>query len=234
MIMAVPSLLLALLYLLVGNDMSNDRSKKSRNSGKNNPSKGLENILGIKKEKLFPFYLQIGSNTIAIVGFGGFTTFLASFLNQVYGMSVGLAGSLIGVSYLVSFFGNLIGGRLSDKMGPVLAYAFFMGLTALFTAMIAIFELSPYLLFPTLLFCFFLFATGNPADKALLVEYSPIEKRDSGYGSLFTFLALGSIISGPLFGFLIEKLGMRSTFLFIPVLLAAAAIMRYQIRRCQR
>lgn len=230
-VMATPSLLLALFYLLIGNDMSDNRSKKSRNSGENNPPKGLENIWGIKKEKLSLFYLQMGSNIIVAVGFGGFMTFLASFLNQVYGLSVGLAGSLIGIGCLTSFFGNLVGGRLSDRMGSVLTYVFFIGLTALFTAVIAVFELPLYLLFLNLLFCFFFFATANPADKALLVEHSHAEGRSSGYGSLFTFSTLGAVVSGPLFGFLIEKLGMRPAFLLVPALLVVATIVRHQIIR---
>ena len=227
MIMAIPGLLLALFYFLIGNDMSDDRSKKSRNSGENNPPKGLENILGIKKEKLSPFYLQTGSGIIVKVGFGGFMTFLASFLNQIYGLSVGLAGSLIGIGYLASFFGNLVGGRLSDRMGSVLAYVFFTGLTALFTAVIAVFKLPLYLLFLNLLFL----ATAQPADKDLLIKHSHTERRSSGYGSLFTFYTLGSVVSGPLFGFLIEKLGMRPTFLLVPALLVIATIVRYQIIR---
>lgn len=228
MIIAVPGLLLSFLYLLLGENMSEeDKSEKVENSKDDTPRRGIESILGIRKERLFPFYLQMGSNVVALIGFGGFTTFLASFLHEVYGLPVGLGGSIIGVSYLTGFFGNITGGRLSDKLGPVLACALFSALTALSMIMVAAIQLPFHLLFLSLLLCFIFFALSNPANKALLAEHSHIEGRSSGYGSYFMFSTAGLLTSGPLFGFLIEEVGMRSAFLFVPLLLGIATTMRF-------
>lgn len=225
-LMAAPSLLLSFLYLLF-----QKRGEGIKNPQEGNPRKGLESILGIKKEKLSPFYLQAGSSIIAGVGLGGFMAFLASFLHEVYGLSVGLAGGIVGIGYLGGFFGNLVGGRMSDRIGTVLSYVVFSAFAAFFTTLIAIFELPFYFLFLTLFSCFFFSATANPADKALLAEHSFSGGRGSGYGSLFTVYTLGSVISGPLFGFLIEKAGMRPTFLFIPTFLIIAIVVRYRVKR---
>lgn len=227
-LMAVPSILLSFLYLLFG------KKENSQNYQPDSSKRGLESILGIKKDKLSAFYLQMASVLIAGVGFGGFMVFLASFLHEGYHLSVGLAGGIVGIGYLGGFFGNLIGGRISDRIGTVHSYVIFTILTAFSSTLVAIFELPFYFLFLILLSCFFFRAIANPADKALLAKHSSIKGRGSGYGSLFSVYTLGSITSAPLFGFLIEKAGMRPTFLLVPVLLIIAAVVRYKVREYHR
>ncbi|MBE0479232.1 MFS transporter, partial [Candidatus Aerophobetes bacterium] len=71
----------------------------------------------------------------------------------------------------------------------------------------------------------------SPTDKALLADYSHAEGRSTSYGFLFSSYTLGFVISGPLFGLLIEKVGMRSGFLFVPVFFIVASLIRYRMKR---
>ncbi|MFW6013005.1 MAG: MFS transporter [Candidatus Bipolaricaulota bacterium] len=189
--------------------------------------------LGIDDKKLTSFYLQVGSSIIGGIGFGGFVTFLASFLTEEYALSAALAGLFVGMSYLLGFFGNLFGGSISDRIGEVLAYALFTGLAALPIALVVILRLPRLLLIPCLILAFLLRSLGNPADKSLLVEHANPAQRGQGYGSLFTSYTFGSFASGPLFGFLIDSIGMRPAFLVIPALFVLGAVIRYQVKRCR-
>lgn len=235
--MTIPSLLLLLLYFLLGGDIS--EKKPESPSGKKNPDskdgsdppQDSKAAFGIKAEKLSAFYFQIGGNIAGGLGRGGFVTFLASFLVQIYGLSAGMAGSLVGISYLGGFLGNLLGGRISDRIGLVHAYGFFTGLAVLFATLVVVFEFSLPLLFLLLLSFFLLFTAANPADKALLAKHSHTEGRSTGYGSLFTSYTVSAVISGPFFGFLIESYGMRPALSLVPVLLGIATILRFQLKK---
>ena len=232
-LLGIPALLVAIWSLLSGGEMGegvNLTSKGPDQQEESAPS-GMAEILGIKDKKLIPFYLQVASSIIGGIGFGAFVTFLASFLTEAYDLSTALAGLLVGMSYLLGFFGNIYGGGISDKIGEVLSYTIFTGAAAIPIVAIAAWRLPLVLLIPSLGVCFLLRALGNPADKALLAEHSGTSQRGRGFGSLFTSYTFGSFVSGPLFGFLIDTLGLRPSFLIIPFLFVAGAAVRYQVKR---
>lgn len=232
-ILGALALVLSVSNLLLGSELGEVSTEDTVDSDNEEKSQtdGIGNVLGIKSGSLPSFYLQVGSTIIIGVGFGAFVTFLASFLKQTYGFSTGLAGLLVGISYFLGFFGNLFGGKISDKIGEVLSYTIFMGLTVLPVTTLVILDLPFFLLIPSLALCFLLRSLGNPADKSLLAELSSTSGRGRGYGSLFTSYTTGTFVSGPLFGFLIDSLGMRSAFLFIPILFIVGAAVRYQVKR---
>lgn len=232
-LVAVPILLLGVSNWLLGGRLGKDVNEEVEEDDppSDDTDGSIGKTLGVEKEKLSSFYLQIVSSVIGGIGFGAFVTFLASFLNQVYGLSTGLAGLLVGSSYLLGFFGNLYGGRISDRLGEVLSYTIFMVLASVPIMLVVLVDLPYFLLIPILAACFLLRSLGNPADKSLLAEHSSNAGRGRGYGSLFTSYTLGSFTSGPLFGFLIDKFRMESAFLLIPVLFVVGAVVRYQVKR---
>lgn len=230
-LMTAPALILAISNLVLGSGLGGDFPVEPTDPEEDLSGDGVGGVLGIEDEKLTPFYFQIGSSIIGGVGFGAFVTFLASFLNQVYGLSTGLAGLLVGMSYLLGFFGNLFGGKISDRIGEVLSYTIFMSLAALPILMVVLLDVPLFLLIPSLALCFLLRSLGNPADKSLLAEHSSISGRGRGYGSLFTSYTFGSFTSAPLFGFLIDSFGMKSAFLFIPILFIIGAAVRYRVKQ---
>lgn len=231
LILAIPILTLAVSNWILQGELGSGVGSGKSNHQEEVLEGGISEALGIEEKKLPPFYLQIVSSVIGGIGFGGFVTFLASFLNQVYGLSTGLAGLLVGTSYFLGFFGNLFGGRVSDRIGEVISYTIFMTLAAIPIAIVVLFDLPFLVLIPVLAVCFLLRALGNPADKSLLANHSSKSGRGKGFGSLFTSYTFGSFISGPLFGFLIDKFGMESAFLLIPILFIFGGILRYQVKR---
>ncbi|MFP4589599.1 MAG: MFS transporter [Candidatus Acetothermia bacterium] len=240
-VIAFPGLFLSMSYVLLNKkDLIEDfgkRREKSRSEKNTDQEEGIQNkdlhnrVFGVKQREKKPFWLQMAGKVTGDLGRQGFVVFLASFLTSVYGMSAGLAGGLIGLSYLGSFGGNLIGGNLAEMLGLVKTYVSFTLLGAAFMLIIAVFNLPLYALIPCLLLYFLSSATRNPADKALLAERSHHQGRGAGYGSYFTFGRLGTFVSGPLFGVLIETVGMRSTYLLAPTLMALAALIMSRISK---
>lgn len=213
-----------------------DKENKSGQKREKGLIEGMEELLGLREGKLTPFYLQMSGKVIGGLGKVGFVTFLASFLTEVYGMSAGLAGGLVGVSYLGGFFGNLVGGKMADLMGPIRAYVSSVLVTALLMLGVGLLKLPLWSLILILISCFFFNAAKNPSDKSLLAEHSHEEGRGTGYGSYFTFGKLGALVSSPLFGLLIERIGMRPTYMIAPAFLVVAAgaiarIGKYRRRR---
>lgn len=232
-LLGIPALVLAASNLLWSKGLGEvvTQTRENLDAGNDDLVSRTGKVLGIEDKKLTSFYLQVGSSILGGIGFGGFVTFLTSFLTRAYALSAALAGLFAGMSYLLGFFGNLFGGRISDRIGEVLSYTLFTGLAALPMAAIVIINLPRILLIPCLILCFLLRALGNPADKSLLVEHANSSKRGQGYGSLFTSYTFGSFVSGPLFGFLIDSIGMRPAFLVIPFLFIGGAAVRYQVKR---
>ncbi len=227
MVMAIPAAVLVVANLILGNGLEDGGRSSPRTTVETSQETGRT---GIKPKRISAFYLQVGSSTLSILALGGFVSFLSSFLYEIYGLGAALSGSLVGLGYLGGVLGNLIGGRISDRFGPIVTYSAFTTLYAVPISAVIWLRLPFWGLLLGLLLCFFLRSVRNPADKALLADNSPHEGRGKAYGLLFAAYTMGSLISGPLFGFLIDSYGMIPAFSIVPVLSVVSALVRYQVK----
>ena len=151
------------------------------------------------------------------LGYGGaFTafTFLAPILQQVSGFSAG-AVSLILLVYGVSVaVGNIWGGKLADKMGPLPALKLMFGGLALILLMLTFTAPHPVLAVFTVL-VWGAFAFGNvPGLQVLVVKqaerHTPNAVDVASGLNIAAFnvgIALGSVVGG----FVVEHLGLMHT-----------------------
>ena len=151
------------------------------------------------------------------LGYGGaFTafTFLAPILQQVSGFSAG-AVSLILLVYGVSVaVGNIWGGKLADKMGPLPALKLMFGGLALILLMLTFTAPHPVLAVFTVL-VWGAFAFGNvPGLQVLVVKQAVIHTPNAvdvasglNIAAFNVGIALGSVVGG----FVVEHLGLMHT-----------------------
>ena len=151
------------------------------------------------------------------LGYGGaFTafTFLAPILQQVSGFGVN-AVSLILLVYGVSVaVGNIWGGKLADKMGPLPALKLMFGGLALILLMLTFTAPHPVLAVFTVL-VWGAFAFGNvPGLQVLVVKQAVIHTPNAvdvasglNIAAFNVGIALGSVVGG----FVVEHLGLMHT-----------------------
>ncbi len=181
------------------------------NLAKSTPARVKDQLQVLLKPRLLLVYL------ITILGYGGtFTafTYLAPILEQQAGFSSSFVG-LIMLGYGVSVaIGNIYGGKLADKHGPISALkVVFIGLTVILFALTFTMN-SPWLIVATVLI-WGAFAFGNVPGLQLYVvkvaEQDAPKAVDVASGlNIAAFnvgIALGSI-SG---GFVVEHLSLQDT-----------------------
>jgi DHA1 family inner membrane transport protein len=128
-----------------------------KNIAKSAPAKITAQLRVLKQPRLLLVY------AITALGYGGSFiafTFLAPILQKVSGFSEG-AISLVFLVYGVSVaFGNIWGGKLADKIGPVKALQIIFGLLALILFIFTFTAVNPYMAVATIL-CWGAMAFGN-------------------------------------------------------------------------
>ncbi|WP_310597331.1 MFS transporter [Aeromonas aquatica] len=170
-----------------------------------------EQLLVLTKKPLLLVYAKTA------LGYGGaFTafTFLAPILQQVSGFGAN-AVSLILLVYGVSVaFGNIWGGKLADKMGPLPALKLMFAGLALILLMLTFTAPHPVLAVLTVL-VWGAFAFGNvPGLQVLVVKQAEIHTPNAvdvasglNIAAFNVGIALGSVVGG----FVVEHLGLMHT-----------------------
>jgi len=158
------------------------------------------------------FTLVLG---ISILSVGNIQNFIPLFLAEVYGENVVWAGVLTGVMIAIGSTVSLLGGALSDKydktlimMGANLGLAVAMILLAMgeFTSIVLLLVLVLYGV-----------ARYVPVPAQHALSSIAASEHPQGIGFSYTGLALGQVVSAPLIGYLIDLLGVRTTFLVCSV-----------------
>ena len=170
-----------------------------------------EQLLVLTKKPLLLVYAKTA------LGYGGaFTafTFLAPILQQISGFGAN-AVSLILLVYGVSVaFGNIWGGKLADKMGPLPALKLMFAGLALILLMLTFTAPHPVLAVLTVL-VWGAFAFGNvPGLQVLVVKQAEIHTPNAvdvasglNIAAFNVGIALGSVVGG----FVVEHLGLMHT-----------------------
>jgi FSR family fosmidomycin resistance protein-like MFS transporter len=160
-----------------------------------------------------PLFILILS--ISILSLGNLQNFIPLFLTEAYGENVVWAGILTGVMIAVGSVASLLGGALSDKYDKTLIMmSANLGL-AITTILLALGQFTSAALLLTLILYGVARYLPVPAQHAL--SNITAAEHPQGIGFSYTGIALGQVISAPLIGYLIDSLGVRTTFLVFSV-----------------
>lgn len=146
-------------------------------------------------------------------GIGAMGGFIPMFLTREYGESIAWAGILTGIMQFVGCISLIIGGVVADKFDKVWIISIFMFLTGISNIVLATGHFSSEILLLVLVFRGFVLYFESPARHAITALIS--RSNPKGIGLEFTGIALGGMFAGPLTGYLIDTIGIRSAFLIL-------------------
>jgi predicted MFS family arabinose efflux permease len=149
--------------------------------------------------------------SISILSLGNIQNFIPLFLTEAYGETLVLAGVLTGVMQAVGSVASLLGGAASDKYDKTLIM---IGAQLGITVSMVLLAVGQFAS-AALLIVLILYGAARylpvPAQHAL--SSAAAAGHPQGIGFSYTGLALGSIFSAPLIGYLIDTIGIRTAFL---------------------
>ena len=175
-----------------------------------------------------PLFILILS--ISILSLGNLQNFIPLFLSEAYGENVVWAGILTGVMIAIGSVASLLGGALSDKYDKTLIMmSANLGL-AITTILLAMGQFTSAVLLLILVLYGVARYLPVPAQHALFSITAA--EHPQGIGFSYTGLALGQVVSAPLIGYLIDSLGVRTTFLVCSVFPLISIIILIVFRKC--
>ena len=166
-----------------------------------------------KTYKEYPrnFWILVGSLFIDRVGGALVFPFLALYITSKFNVGMTDVGIIYAIYSGGAFFGNMIGGALTDKFGRkkmLIIGLFFSASISIMMGLINEWELFYGLAFVTGLLSEF----SGPAVQAMVTDLLPIEKRTEGFGILRVAINL-SVTIGPAIGGILA--GVNYLLLFI-------------------
>lgn len=157
------------------------------------------------------FWILVGSLFIDRVGGALVFPFLALYITSKFNVGMTEVGIIYAIYSGGAFFGNMIGGALTDKFGRkrmLIIGLFFSASISIMMGLINEWELFYGLAFITGLLSEF----SGPAVQAMVTDLLPIEKRTEGFGILRVAINL-SVTIGPAIGGILA--GVNYLLLFI-------------------
>jgi len=157
------------------------------------------------------FWILVGSLFIDRVGGALVFPFLALYITSKFNVGMTEVGIIYAIYSGGAFFGNMIGGALTDKFGRkrmLIIGLFFSASISIMMGLINEWELFYGLAFVTGLLSEF----SGPAVQAMVTDLLPIEKRTEGFGILRVAINL-SVTIGPAIGGILA--GVNYLLLFI-------------------
>jgi len=153
--------------------------------------------------------------SISILSLGNIQHFIPLFLTEAYGETLVWAGILTGVMLAVGSVASLLGGAASDKYDKTLIMMSAQLGIAITLILMAVGQFTS----AAVLFLLILYGVTRylpvPAQHAL--SSVTAAEHPQGIGFSYTGIALGQVFSAPLIGYLIDTLGIRTTFLVCSV-----------------
>ncbi len=141
---------------------------------------------------------------------------------QLEGAKTLSATILASLVYVVSIFGQILGGKIADKYDLRRAYLLFFLCALPFLVMMYFFRDVP--LFAASIF-FILCSMGmQPVENSLIAHLTPAKWRNTSYGLKFTLtFGVSSVVIYPI-GFFQTKYGLQSVFLFFSLVIVVLVL----------
>lgn len=128
--------------------------------------------------------------------------FLTLFLTVKLNMSAEMSGIIVTCASLISIPSSLLGGKISDSIGRKNVYLIGQSISGFFLILCGFFT-SEYIILTFIFISTFFNGFVRPAFSALLIDFLPNEKRQSGlslnYLCINIGVSLGPVIAGFLF-----------------------------------
>jgi MFS family permease len=147
------------------------------------------------------FWVLVGANFIDTIGRTAMIPFFALYVTDRFGVGMTEAGILFAVFSVAGFFGNMIGGALTDRLGRKSIILFGLVISALSSlAMGLVDSLEAFYLLAAVVGV--LSDVAGPAHGAMVADMLPEEKRAEGFGVLRVAANLAWIVGPSLGGLL--------------------------------
>ncbi|MFD1599693.1 MFS transporter [Halobellus rarus] len=157
-------------------------------------------------------------------------TYTPSLLAAGYGLPEGTASALTAAMLVVGSGLILVGGALTDRIGtgPVVVAGY--GLLTVVAALLATLALPPLALGIVLLFSGSI-SLSRPARSSLADALSARADLGKNFALVTIGISLGGAVAPPLFGYLIDAVGLAASFALVAVLGACSLALGWRIAR---
>jgi MFS family permease len=161
----------------------------------------------------------------------GVTTYVVVLLQDGYGVGLNLANLTLTGMFVAGAVMVLVGGDLSDRYaaGPVILSSY--AGVAVLVALLASFVVSPILAILVALILGGVRSIGGPARSKLADVLSSRSDLGRNFAIITVGTMSGSAIAPPVFGALIERAGLRVTFLVVAAVALVALLITLAILR---
>ena len=164
------------------------------------------------------FIVYLTSRGIRMFAMGMMSAFIAIYLTEVRGWSIGQVGIMYGASSLLGIFASPVGGEISSRVGNKkwavislgIGYAFLLG--AFFTSGIYSF-MAMYLSYR------FFGILAMPAMASITAALTPPKQMGMGYALSFMPASIAGVIATPIAGYIADFYGYFPIFMISVVIL---------------
>jgi MFS family permease len=212
---AIPGFILVILLLLIKEPKNHTGGnlKKPRQGGGN--SRIFINAPLVK--------LALGYALVLLSVFG-FITFLPSYINARYSVSVAVAGLFSSLYYCFWLIGGPAGGILTDKMNSKRLWLTYLSITAVMLFFLSVIQ-NPAVLIISLVLLGFCRGTQSPLLMDHTASLSPPEAIGFTFGFVNTISFIGSALGPIIAGYIIDTLGYEIAFSILAVVMIMPLIL---------
>jgi MFS family permease len=147
------------------------------------------------------FWILVFGTFIDRLGGALLFPFFTLYLTSKFGIGMTQVGLIFGMFAISSFFGSMIGGALTDRIGRKSILLFGLVMSALSSLLMGVIDVLALFFFVTLIVGI-LSEVGAPAQQALVADLLPEQQRAEGYGVLRITVNLAVAIGPVIGGFL--------------------------------
>jgi MFS family permease len=174
---------------------------------------------------VYPILLIFVAFVLQLIATGGTTVFLPEFVTSEYGYSFSILGFAVTPESTASFYYSALlltaggiqiwTGKLINRYDSRYVLLGFLVVGAFMLAVLAVFTLSPLVLFVILLVLGGSLWGLNPARDAIISNIAPVDREGRTFGYLWTGAVILSSASPAIVGWIGDTVGLRRAFLFI-------------------
>ncbi|MCK4978022.1 MAG: MFS transporter [Anaerolineales bacterium] len=144
------------------------------------------------------FWILVFGTFIDRLGGALLFPFFTLYLTSKFGIGMTQVGLIFGMFAISSFFGSMIGGALTDRIGRKSMLLFGLVMSAISSLLMGVVDVLALFFFVTLIVGI-LTEVGGPAQQAIVADLLPEEQRAEGYG-IIRITANLAVAIGPVIG----------------------------------
>ena len=150
------------------------------------------------------FWIVIAISFIDLIGATLLFPFFSLYATQKFGIGMAQAGVMLGLSSFFGLLGVVIGGALTDKFGRKKIIIIGLIFSAISSITIGLVD-NLIALFPLIIFTGLLSQIAGPAQRAMIADLLPKDKRQEGFSILRVTGNISWLIGPTIAGFVASK-----------------------------